>query len=126
MATISTRPPPQGFQGDGVPPRTVFEVDRALRGAAAAEKGNGRPARDPAAVTKSRGVERQSKGGIEGLIGKRVAAATEHALEGPDQTLMRAQKPAWDVLFKYYFRLETSGWERLPEVTGPRFSVHHE
>jgi len=27
---------------------------------------------------------------------------------------MRVQKPVWDVLCKYYFRLETSGWERLP------------
>ena len=26
---------------------------------------------------------------------------------------MRVQKPVWDVLCKYYFRLETSGWERL-------------
>ena len=35
----------------------------------------------------------------------------------PNQTLMRAQKPVWDAICKYYFRLETSGWERLPEET---------
>ena len=69
-------------------------------------------------------AERRSKGGIEGLIGKRVAAATEHALEGPNQTLMRAQRPVWDVLCKYYFRLETSGWERLPEETSLLIGNH--
>ena len=69
-------------------------------------------------------AERQSKGGIQGLIAKRVAAATEHALEGPNQTLMRAQKPVWDALCKYYFRLETSGWERLPEETSLLIGNH--
>ena len=78
-------------------------------------EGTGRAAVDPAAGGKSGGAERRSKGGIEGLIAKRVAAATEHALDGPNQRLMRAQKPVWDALCKYYFRLETSGWERLPK-----------
>ena len=81
----------------------------------AQHKSNGRAAVDPAAAANTGSDKRQSKGGIEGLIGKRVAAATEHALDGPNQTLMRVQKPVWDALCKYYFRLETSGWERLPE-----------
>ena len=37
---------------------------------------------------------------------------------------MRAQKPVWDVLCKYYFRLETSGWERLPEQTSLLIGNH--
>ena len=37
---------------------------------------------------------------------------------------MRAQKPVWDVLCKYYFRLETSGWERLPEETSLLIGNH--
>ena len=81
----------------------------------AQQKSNGRAAVDQATAAKGGSDKRQSKGGIEGLIGKRVAAATEHALDGPNQTLMRVQKPVWDALCKYYFRLETSGWERLPE-----------
>ena len=60
----------------------------------------------------------------QGLIAKRVAAATEHALDGPNQTLMRAQKPVWDVLCKHYFRLEMSGWERLPEETSLLIGNH--
>ena len=75
-------------------------------------------------VAKAGSAERRSKGGIEGLIGKRVAAATEHALDGPNQTLMRAQRPVWDVLCKYYFRLEISGWERLPEETSLLIGNH--
>ena len=35
----------------------------------------------------------------------------------PQPGLMRAQRPVWDVICKYYFRLETSGWERLPQET---------
>jgi 1-acyl-sn-glycerol-3-phosphate acyltransferase len=69
-------------------------------------------------------AERQSAGGIQGLIAKRVAAATEHALEGPNQKLLRAQKPVWDALCKYYFRLQTSGWDRLPEETSLLIGVH--
>ena len=88
------------------------------------DNGNGRAALDPAAVAKSGSDTRQSKGGIEGLIGRRVAAATEHALDGPNQRLMRAQKPVWDAICKYYFRLETSGWERLPEETSLLIGNH--
>ena len=86
--------------------------------------GNGRASLDPAAAAETGSAKRQAKGGIEGLIGKRVAAATEHALEGPNQRLMRAQKPVWDALCKYYFRLETSGWERLPEQTSLLIGNH--
>jgi 1-acyl-sn-glycerol-3-phosphate acyltransferase len=79
---------------------------------------------DPPVVAASESAERESKRGIEGLIGRRVAAATEHALEGPNQTLMWAQKPVWDALCKYYFRLETSGWERLPQETSLLIGNH--
>jgi 1-acyl-sn-glycerol-3-phosphate acyltransferase len=67
---------------------------------------------------------RQSPGGIQGLIGKRVAAATDHALEGPNQKLLQAQRPVWDALCKYYFRLEVSGWHRLPDETSLLIGVH--
>jgi 1-acyl-sn-glycerol-3-phosphate acyltransferase len=87
-------------------------------------EGNGRATLEPAASAVTETVTRQSAGGIQGLIGKRVAAATEHALDGPNQTFLRAQKPVWDVLCKYYFRLETSGWERLPEETSLLIGNH--
>jgi 1-acyl-sn-glycerol-3-phosphate acyltransferase len=96
----------------------------ALKQRAAQPNGNGRATLEPAAPTVPETVQRQSAGGIQGLIGKRVAAATEHALDGPNQTLLRAQKPVWDVLCKYYFRLETSGWDRLPAETSLLIGVH--
>ena len=124
MATSSSRPPGQGAHLAGAPPRAAPERNGTLPRATTMENGNGRPVLDPAPGLKHGRAGRRSKGGIEGLIGKRVAAATEHALEGPNQTLMRAQKPAWDVLCKYYFRLETSGWERLPEETSLLIGNH--
>ncbi len=99
-------------------------LNGALQGATTVDNGHGQPALDPATPPESGSTERRPKGGIEGLIGRRVAAATAHALDGPNQTLMRAQKPVWDVLCKYYFRLETSGWERLPEETSLLIGNH--
>ena len=124
MATSSAPPPRQGAQPDGEPPRAAPELNGALPRATTLDNGNGRAALDPAAVDKSGSDTRRSKGGIEGLIGKRVAAATEHALDGPNQRLMRAQRPVWDAICKYYFRLETSGWERLPEETSLLIGNH--
>ncbi len=106
------------------PFRPGSQLGHAPPSAATLHKRNGRSALDPAVVAKSASTERQSKRGIEGLIGKRVAAATEHALDGPNQTLMRTQKPVWDALCNYYFRLETSGWERLPEETSLLIGNH--
>jgi 1-acyl-sn-glycerol-3-phosphate acyltransferase len=90
----------------------------------AQHRDNGRQGHESAAVADTPSAKRRSEGGIEGLIGKRVAAATEHALDGPNQKLMRAQKPVWDVLSRFYFRLETSGWERLPEETSLLIGNH--
>jgi hypothetical protein len=79
---------------------------------------------DSVAVAKGGSAERQSEGGIQGLIAKRAAAATEHALDGPNQKLLRAQKHVWVALCDYYFRLETSGWERLPQQTSLLIGNH--
>ena len=76
MAPRSKPPSRQERRLNGAPPR-----------ATSLDKGNGRATHGPAAESKSgseRDAERRSKGGIEGLIGRRVAAATEHALDGPE------------------------------------------
>src|SRR5687768_13732261 len=105
MATTSAPPPRQEARLDRVPPRATAKHNGALPRATTLDNGTGRPAADPAVAAEFESAERQSKRGIEALIGKRVAAATENALEGPNQTLARAQKPIWDALCKYYFRL---------------------
>ena len=84
----------------------------------------GMAARDPVAAAQGGGTKPQSKGLLQGLIAKRVAAATEHALEGPNQGLLRAQKHVWIALCDHYFRLETSGWERLPQETSLLIGNH--
>ena len=83
MASISARPPRSGYRLDGAPPGATSELMDALRRARTVEDADDRTAVDPAAVAKPGSAERHSKGGIEGLIAKRVAAATEHALEVP-------------------------------------------
>jgi 1-acyl-sn-glycerol-3-phosphate acyltransferase len=75
-------------------------------------------------VAEGGSAKRQSAGGLEGLIAKRAAAATEQALDGPNQKLLRAQKPVWVALCDHYFRLETSGWERLPQQTSLLIGNH--
>ena len=124
MATSSGSPPRQGAHPDRARPGATREHSGKRPRAMPPGQANGRPVPDPALVAPSDGAARQSKSGIERLIGRRVAAATEHALEGPNQTLMRAQKPVWDALCKYYFRLETSGWERLPKETSLLIGNH--
>ena len=87
-------------------------------------EGNGsQAAADPAAVAKGGSAEGQP-GLIQSLIAWRAAAATEHALDGPNQKLLRAQKHVWVALCDYYFRLETSGWDRLPQRTSLLIGNH--
>ncbi len=124
MATVTSQPLEQGAPPAGAPSRTASEGNGARAHATTLDQADGRPTLDPHQVAQAGSAERGSKAGIEGLIARRVAAATEHALEGPNQRLMRFQKPVWDGLCRYYFRLETSGWERLPEQTSLLIGNH--
>jgi 1-acyl-sn-glycerol-3-phosphate acyltransferase len=54
-------------------------------------------------------------GGLQGFIARRVADATESALWGPDERLMALQGPVWKLLADRYFRVETGGWDLLPD-----------
>ena len=120
----SSSPPSHEAGVEHVPSRAAAELRSAVPRVTIPERDNGRTALDRSMVSEYVSDTRRSKGGIEGLIGRRVAAATEHALEGPNQRLMRAQRPIWDAICKYYFRLETSGWERLPEETSLLIGNH--
>jgi hypothetical protein len=51
-------------------------------------------------------------------------ARSEAALRGPDARLMMLQRPLWSLLCDHYFRLEVSGWERLPAETSLLVGVH--
>ena len=120
MPTTAAPAPPlrsPAAQSIAAPPRSTAERDGVWARAITAEAVNAVATVNSNAAAQPEDPKRRSKAGIEGLIGRRVAAATDHALDGPNHNLMRAQKPVWDVLCKLYFRLEMSGWERLPEET---------
>src|SRR5947209_5219458 len=122
MASTSTSVSRHGPHLDKAPAQASPE--RGAPPATTPDDGSARTGFAPAKVAHSGTAEPRSVRGIEGLIGRRVGAATEHALDGPNQTLMRVQKPLWDVLCKYYFRLEISGWERLPGETALLIGNH--
>lgn len=46
------------------------------------------------------------------------------SVEPPNQRLAHLQRPVWDLLCDRYFRLEVSGWERLPEGRCLLVGVH--
>jgi len=50
---------------------------------------------------------------LKRLINWRVQAAMEPS--PPNEALLKAQQPLYDLLNKYWFRLEITGWERVPE-----------
>ncbi len=89
-----------------------------------ASQNGDRPRATPNPAPVANAATRPPPGGLQGLIAKRVAAATEGALDGPNQTLMNAQKPVWKALCDHYFRLEISGWERLPDETSLLIGNH--
>lgn len=41
-----------------------------------------------------------------------------------NETLLRAQMPMWDVLCRYYFRLDVGGWDRIPKPPCLFVGVH--
>jgi 1-acyl-sn-glycerol-3-phosphate acyltransferase len=59
---------------------------------------------------------------IERVIGSRVAAAMEP--RPPHEGLLKLQQPFYDLLNKYWFRLEIDGWERVPDRTCLVVGVH--
>ena len=50
---------------------------------------------------------------LKRLIEWRVSAALEPT--PPNETLLKVQQPVYDLLNKYWFRLEVTGWDRVPD-----------
>lgn len=42
----------------------------------------------------------------------------------PGEKFLQLQAPIWDVLSRYYFRLEIDGWDRIPDRTSLLIGVH--
>jgi 1-acyl-sn-glycerol-3-phosphate acyltransferase len=62
------------------------------------------------------------KNPLQRLIEWRVGAAME--VRPPNETLLALQQPLYDLLKKYYFRVEVEGWERVPDRTSLVIGVH--
>jgi 1-acyl-sn-glycerol-3-phosphate acyltransferase len=59
---------------------------------------------------------------LKRLINWRVQAAMEP--NPPSETLLKLQQPFYDLANKYWFRLEITGWERVPEAPCLVVGVH--
>jgi 1-acyl-sn-glycerol-3-phosphate acyltransferase len=59
---------------------------------------------------------------IERVIARRVAAAMEPC--PPNETVLKAQQPLYDLLNRFYFRLEVDGWDRVPDRTSLLIGIH--
>jgi 1-acyl-sn-glycerol-3-phosphate acyltransferase len=59
---------------------------------------------------------------IERVIARRVSAAMEP--RPPHKGLLKVQQPFYDLMNRFYFRLEVDGWERVPDRTSLLIGVH--
>jgi 1-acyl-sn-glycerol-3-phosphate acyltransferase len=60
----------------------------------------------------------------KGLAGFVAGRAGNWSVDGPDERLMRAQMPFWNLVMDRYFRMEMDGWERLPETPSLLIGIH--
>src|ERR1700719_2982049 len=67
-----------------------------------------------ATLAKKAPVDEKPRDPLSRFIARRVAASATS--DGPTPTFLRYfQRPVWDFLSDYYFRLEIDGWDRLPD-----------
>jgi 1-acyl-sn-glycerol-3-phosphate acyltransferase len=59
---------------------------------------------------------------IERVIARRVEAAMEP--KPANETVLKVQQPIYDLMNKFYFRLEIDGWDRVPDETCLLIGVH--
>jgi 1-acyl-sn-glycerol-3-phosphate acyltransferase len=65
--------------------------------------------------------KRAQQSGVSGWVADR---AGQWSLEGPDWEFFERQKYFWNPLMDYWFRMEISGWERLPEPPALLVGIH--
>jgi 1-acyl-sn-glycerol-3-phosphate acyltransferase len=63
----------------------------------------------------------EGQSGVSGLIAERAA---QYDLDGPDWDFMQLQKYVWNPLMDYWFRMEVSGWEHIPEPPVLLVGIH--
>jgi 1-acyl-sn-glycerol-3-phosphate acyltransferase len=78
----------------------------------------------PSADRESSAADHEPPGGIGGLVARRLQAATEAALDGPNERFLDAQRHVLNFVADHYFRVEYEGWHRVPEETSLVVGVH--
>jgi 1-acyl-sn-glycerol-3-phosphate acyltransferase len=70
--------------------------------------------------------QKETPGGSPGLITRVINWRTDQAKtpSDPDERFLGIALPLWDAVSKYYFRVETTGWERVPDRTSLLIGVH--
>lgn len=63
-------------------------------------------------------------GEVVSTIKPKATTSTRLGLNGPDPELMDGQSGVWNVLMDYYFRLEFTGFENLPDEPGLLIGIH--
>jgi 1-acyl-sn-glycerol-3-phosphate acyltransferase len=64
---------------------------------------------------------REQQSGVAGWVADR---ASEWDLDGPDWGFMERQKYLWNPLMDYYFRMDISGWDNIPEAPALLVGIH--
>jgi 1-acyl-sn-glycerol-3-phosphate acyltransferase len=80
------------------------------------------PENQPTAGIGDTSAGRQPANVIERLMAWRVNQAMES--DGGDPRVRTVALPIWDLLSRYYFRVEVDGWERIPDETSLLIGVH--
>src|SRR4051812_15628294 len=75
-----------------------------------------------AARAREKAEERRDK--ADGIAGWVAGRAGEWELHGPDYEFMERQKYLWNPLIDYWFRMETEGWEQLPDPPALLIGIH--
>src|SRR5919202_495600 len=95
-------------------PKATADTRRRQNGSAQAKR-YARQARSKAAD------RRERASGAAGWVADRAA---QWSLDGPDYAFMERQKYLWNPLVDYWFRMETEGWDRLPEPPALLIGIH--
>src|SRR6195952_3599230 len=74
----------------------------------------------------SNGAAAPAESDRSGLMGRVIGWRTDAAktASDPDERFLGLTLPVWDVLSKVYFRVETTGWERVPDENCLLIGVH--
>jgi len=64
---------------------------------------------------------RAEQSGVTGWVADR---ASEWTLDGPDFDFLELQKYFWNPLMDYWFRMEMTGWDKLPDPPALLIGIH--